>query len=305
MRQFFYHPFLNRIIRKSIYFLFGGNPPKKYRIPVNGNIRYILNNGQNFVLATNETCFVTSEIFWNGGYLNYEYTEIFIELIKSCEVFLDIGAQLGYYSILAKKINPTLEVHLFEPAPGSLHYLNINLAKNHLKDKLQIHKLAVSEKNGKTTFYQNYNTKYKYVKYPLRGGNNTLNPTMVSNEKFEVDTVTLDTFVTKQNLDIVSIIKMDTEGTEHLIISNGIESIKKLRPIIITEMLIQHASSATQILDLIEPLNYNVYYHKDKSLKYFDGNNTEIVDVLNLGVTDVFLVPTEKEILIEKFISKN
>jgi hypothetical protein len=47
-------------------------------------------------------------LFWNG-HRNFEYTDIFIKLIKKVHVFYDIGANIGYYPLLAKKENPEIK----------------------------------------------------------------------------------------------------------------------------------------------------------------------------------------------------
>lgn len=305
MIKLFYNPQINKLVRWFVYFIFKENVPKVLRFPVNGTLKYKLFNGKELSLTTNETCFVTQEMFWNGGYLNYEYTNIFIDLIKSCDTFLDIGAQLGYYSILGKKINSNLEVHSFEPGPGPLHYLNINLKQNHLSDDVNCHEIALSEKNGTITFFQNFSSKYKYVKYPLRGGNNTLQPSMQSHNCFNVKTQTLDDFVDVNKLKSVSLIKIDTEGTEYLILNQGLTTIEKMRPIIITEMLIKKESSCEGILKLIESYDYGVYYYKDKFLWSFNGNLDALLKVLKDGVTDIFLIPKEKNNLINRKFFKN
>ncbi len=294
LRRLFYLPLINGLVRGIIYSIYGKEVPKKFRIPVNGQLSYTLSNGEKFLLETNETCFVTQEIFWNGGYTGYEYTRIFLKLIARCNVFLDVGAQLGYYSILGKKVNPNLEVHLFEPGKGPLHYLLQNIAKNGLENKLNLHEVALSGQEGSITFYQNYNPKYPYVKYPLRGGNNTQRPSMDSHEQFEVKSLTLDTFVERQGLTEVSLIKMDTEGTEYEILSKGLETIKRFRPLFITEMLPKNLELSERILELFRPFDYRFFYHENDYLHGIDLSKAQPFEFMNKGINDVFLIPGDK-----------
>lgn len=290
-RQFFYNPSLNFILRSAIRFLFIDNPPNFLKIPVNGTLTYKLPNSEKIVLNTNETCYVTRLIYWNG-LMGYEYTKIFIELINSCEVFLDIGSQLGYYSIIAKKINDKVEVHAFEPSPGPLYYLKKNIEQNGLVNKIKMHELALSDSTGLVHFYENYHSKYPYVKFPLKGGNNTSHPYISSYNEYKVKSITLDDFVLKNNIKKISLIKIDTEGTEYSILENGKNSIETFRPIVICEMLIEHIEQSQRILDLFNNYDYLFYYNSGDELISF--TNKEFDTVINRDRTDYFIVPREK-----------
>jgi len=92
-----YNSKINWLIRNINYFL---SPllPEKIKIHPSGTININIKSHKSIKLKANQTSYVTRELFWKGS-KNYEYTPIFIKLIKKTDVFFDIGSSIGYYSI--------------------------------------------------------------------------------------------------------------------------------------------------------------------------------------------------------------
>ena len=66
----------------------------------------------------------------NGEYEPVE-TKLILELVKPGAAILDIGANIGYYSLLfAKLIGPSVQVYAFEPDPYSYDLLQQNILEN-------------------------------------------------------------------------------------------------------------------------------------------------------------------------------
>ncbi len=78
--------------------------------------------GARIIFYTNQTSYITQFIYWNG-YKKFEYSIIFLDLIKKVESFYDIGANIGYFSFLAVSANKNIKVTCFEPSNGAWHYL--------------------------------------------------------------------------------------------------------------------------------------------------------------------------------------
>ena len=118
----------NRFFRNINKFLFPVLPDK-IKIPPSGTIKIRDTDKRALKISTNQTNYLTQLIYWEG-YQNFEYTDIFIELIKKVSVFYDIGANIGYYSLLAEWQNKDIKVVGFEPAGGPLFYFKENVAIN-------------------------------------------------------------------------------------------------------------------------------------------------------------------------------
>lgn len=104
--------------------------PARYRLSPAGKFKTKVGD-KVITFDTNQTSYLTHLVYWNGP-LNFEYTPIFLKLVPSMKNFLDIGANVGYYSLIAATVNPEMKVYSFEPAKGPLNYLRKNVAINGL-----------------------------------------------------------------------------------------------------------------------------------------------------------------------------
>ncbi len=246
-------------------------------------------------IATNQTNYLTKEIFWSG-FRSFEYTDIFIDLAKNTSQFYDIGANIGYFTILAGRVNPDMQITAFEPSVGPLHYLKKNCELNELD--ATIAPIALSEKNGSLTFYEIQNKKYTYLKHNLAGESNAGSKTTGRNYvPVEVPTITLNEYASKNaTKKPVDLIKIDTEGTEHLILGSGREMLSKDLPIIICETLF--GMIETELTELMLSLGYEFYNHTEKGLEKV---GTLVRDADN-GVNNCFFVHPSKYDLIKKYV---
>ncbi len=297
MKTFFYRViyskyinFILRYINKFFYPVL----PKKIKIPPSGTVKVKINSNK-LIFATNQTNYITHLLFWEG-YKNFEYTDIFLSLIKNVDSFFDIGANIGYYSLIAAITNPEIRVYSFEPAEGPFHYLKKNIKRNNLIN-IKAEKIAISEKTGEIEFFETYSKKYKYIKYNLGGESNAAHEKHHKNfKKSVVKTETLDNYFKKSEATSIDLIKLDTEGTEPLILSKSTEVINLMKPIIICETLFN--TTEEELENILKPFNYEFYNHTKNGLKLV---NT-IKRTQDNGVRNCFFVHPSKKHLIEEFI---
>lgn len=140
-----------------------------------------------------------------GGYYE-EYEMSLFELeIESGSVVLDIGANIGLYTLIAAR--RASKVFSFEPDPRSFSNLKRNVETNNAMNVHLINK-AVRNKSGKDPFCS-------YSKYPLDRGNLHLvsRNEKMNQESIIVETISLDEFFRDKSKRI-DIVKMDIEGLE-------------------------------------------------------------------------------------------
>jgi len=270
--------------------------PKKIKIPPSGILKVKNAEGEVLKIRTNQTSYLTTLIYWKGGYLNFEYTDIFIKLIKKVSTFYDIGANIGYYSLIAALENKNIHVTGFEPASGSLFYFKENVRLNNFS-KITIESDALSDKNGIIDFYEVFNKKYKYLKHNLAGESNAGSKKEGRDFKInQVKTLTLDNYVKLKSEENIDLIKMDTEGTENLILEKSDFVLKNMKPIVICETLFNYIEK--ELEELFSYYGYEFYNHVEGGLR----KQETIIREKDNGIRNCFFVHPSKFNLIEEFV---
>lgn len=83
------------------------------------------------------------------GYWELWVTEALVSLVEEGMVVADIGANLGYFSLLlADLVGPAGQVHAFEPNPHMAALLHRSLAVNGMADRVHVHQLALGVENA-------------------------------------------------------------------------------------------------------------------------------------------------------------
>ncbi len=106
-----------------------------------------------------QICPVVCPEMIRGNYETYE-SKLIQEYIKPGDTVLDIGAHIGYYSlILADAVGPEGKVVCFEPEPNNFILLDHNLRKNGYMDRVHLRQHGLSDHKGSVEFSMNpYNT---------------------------------------------------------------------------------------------------------------------------------------------------
>lgn len=270
----------------------------KFKIPPSGKISFSLHGGKKILMETNQTSYLTNIIYWDGIFA-FEYSRIFYDLVKRMNIFIDVGANIGFYSLLALNANEKIKVYAFEPATGPFVFLKKNIELNKTKGRINLYKIALSDNIGKIDFYEHRNTKYNYLKYNLGGvSSEIINPRLDPSLRREVNSTTLNKFVENYSIKDIDLIKIDTEGTENRILENGSEILEKIRPIIICETLF--CNIEVQLDSLMKRYDYLFYNYLDNKLVKVDS----IIRNEDNGVRDCFFIPKEKESLLTKYLTQ-
>ncbi|NAS13036.1 FkbM family methyltransferase [Poritiphilus flavus] len=290
LRSLLYKEGINKIVR-GLMRLMGPLVPDRYRINPSGLVNIRVNSEISLKLSTNQTSYVTRRLYWNDP-LEFEYTSVFLDLIKKVDTFWDVGANIGYYSILGTKINPDLKVEAFEPSIGPLKYLSENLRINEVSDKIQVHPYALSNASGDIDFYEVFNPKFPKI-LNLSGEHNTGTKRGIPSQKVTVAAKRLSDI--RLQTPPIDLVKIDVEGAEVAVLRGGLDAIKKDRPIVICELLFDLNES--ELESYFKDLEYSFFAHIGHGLKRI----TSLTRKEDNGIRDVFFVPLEKEHLVTEF----
>ncbi|MBI2775489.1 FkbM family methyltransferase [Candidatus Dependentiae bacterium] len=191
----------------------------------------------------------------NGSVYDKHLIEKFYELLKKHDdyfVALDLGAQTGCFSLLAKFF-PNSKWYAFEPIEEAAGALKKNLALNDISNVF-VYQMAAADFKGKAI-----------LKMPAMNawglaciGSNIERFTVVMER--EIECVDLDSFVLAENIEKVHFIKIDTEGAEFAILNGAKKMIMRDHPIIIMEYneanMRQCGSSKEKINNLLSAFGY-------------------------------------------------
>jgi len=158
-------------------------------------------------------------------------TDLFKQLLPNLNEFLDVGANVGYYSVMFGILgHERLAIHAFEPFMQSLEVLEANLELNRLSTKVKVHKFALGNSDGSAQLF-----------VPKRSGTSAasladLHPDE-QNSIVTIETRRLDSVFPSTGLKNLDLVKIDVEGAEAQVIEGGWETISKFKPMIFAELL--------------------------------------------------------------------
>lgn len=203
-----------------------------------------------------------------------DLTEFFIKNLKENDIFYDVGANYGFYTYLALEF--CQEVHSFEPIPNIYQALKSNNKNN---PKVFINNFALSDKNKDFILYS---PKGKYTAC------STIIPEAAVIYKYnfgkqiKIKAITLDTYLKSHNSPTV--IKLDVEGAESLVIEGGKEFFKNNSPIIAMEVWSKDKGGeiSMRAVEKLREFGYQSYTIKEGELEKIDSDLSEVVLSYNL-----------------------
>lgn len=213
-----------------------------------------------------------------------ELADIFTQWIDQDRDVIDIGANIGFFTVLgAQLINADRVVLAIEPTSAAFNRLKRNIGLNQVGSKTILFKGAISAQNStlkiKTISGQEeFSTAGVFDHPSIRG---------LSYEEESVQTRTLDDLIESYDVD-PGFIKMDVEGFEYSVIRGAEKVLSRSRPVILSELndplLTQNGASATKVLTTISEFEYVIFNASNG--KPISNNQTH-------GVAEILCVPIE------------
>lgn len=233
------------------------NHPRKWW--VHAKLRELLKPGidaeldvvrQGLKWRLNPSDFEHETLFWTGMKDTWEIAELKRRLSPGA-VFLDIGANFGYYSVrLADACARQIEVHAFEPHPGTFERLRKHIEWNGLTDAVHLHEIALSDTSG-------------VAHMSVRADNSGASRITQGETGIEIRVSTLDKFAEEAGLQRVDCIKVDVEGLEPRMLLGGRRTIERFRPAMLIEFwttgLAKAGTTPTELAQVLNDLGYQMY----------------------------------------------
>lgn len=137
------------------------------------------------------------------GLHEVEEMSFLLHYLTEKDTFLDIGANVGAYTILASGEKKCRSI-AFEPIPQTFYYLKRNIELNKIQDRVELFNVGLSNKNGVLYFTNNKDSM-----------NHVVNTKIENSIKVKVNT--LDSLIKEP----INFIKLDVEGYEKFVLDGS------------------------------------------------------------------------------------
>jgi FkbM family methyltransferase len=147
--------------------------------------------------------FPPAQSYQDGDY-EPQLTAWFIRTVRPGWTIVDAGANIGYYTLLASRaVGPSGRVFAFEPDPTNFEYLLRNIELNQCRNVHPL-RLALSDHAGIFSFRRDR----------FRAEGHLVEGIPTGQDMISVESVRLDSFLEKQHVTVVHLMKFDIEGGE-------------------------------------------------------------------------------------------
>ncbi|MEM2367953.1 MAG: FkbM family methyltransferase [Candidatus Bathyarchaeia archaeon] len=233
-------------------------------------------------------------LIYYQGWSEPEVAAFLLRLLRPGMNFLDVGAHIGEYVLLAASaVGRDGSVHAFEPDPRNYRILEHNVRINNLTS-VHLNQCAVYSSDGimqLEMFNESSITR-------LAAGIGTSYKRQLT-DQVKVRTITLDTYVEQKAIAKVDVIKIDVEGAE-LFVLEGARSILERppehAPVIVFEYSPANCRNfgyhPSRIIDLLSSSGYRVYLIGDTG----EVIATKTVDVHPMRHVNLVAAKDEKKL---------
>jgi len=151
-----------------------------------------------------------SEQLRNHGIWEPYETRLLCELLKPGQCFVDAGANIGYFTVVAAHlVGEAGQVFAFEPEPRNLSLLNKNLSANGFCSRVVAEQAGLAERDGQAVLHL----------HPANKGDHQLHPDDEQpREQISIPLRSGSDFLRSRGIDTIDMLKVDTQGAEFAVI---------------------------------------------------------------------------------------
>jgi FkbM family methyltransferase len=222
-------------------------PPTAFSMRMSGKL-----GGYSFECDLRDS--ISREVCFAGCYEPQE-TALVRAILRSGMCFVDVGANWGYFSLMAAYlVEGAGRVISLEPDPRLFSKLQENLAANHLEHVTAL-PLAAADRRGSLTM----------MGYDENGGNFGMSRVVARPPAFEtffrVSANSLDSILSEQEIGSVDLMKMDIEGAEAMALAGLWRSLSAGRiKFLLLELhptaLLDRGSSTQAVVEILRAAQY-------------------------------------------------
>jgi FkbM family methyltransferase len=178
-------------------------------------------------------------------------------LLRPGYVFIDVGANVGYFTLLAASlVGAQGKVIAFEPNPANCDLLNLSIEENGF-DNVRLYPHAVADREQTVHVYSSPSHSLSIVM-----GEHSSHDAPQGYIYHSVRAVQLDSFLI--DIDRIDVVKIDTDGNEPQVLAGMSTLVRRHRPVLFLEFYPEgydrvSGTSADQFLTDLESFDYELF----------------------------------------------
>lgn len=232
------------------------------RMPLNlSQIEYHLTHGGSITLLDAARDLVVRDLYWGGGVPSSRADARVLRLVEhlsaTARTFADIGAYSGMFALIAARANPVVRCYAYEIVPENYQLMLDNVLENDLLGQISCRLIGLGEQAGS-------------IRIPKRLGLSSNASSLNIGSSFSsgatIPIATLDTEARDWSGPLA--MKIDVEGFELEVLLGGVETLRRLQPDMICEVLPDTPARAVAALqELLMAHGYRFYQSCDEGFQ--------------------------------------
>lgn len=207
-----------------------------------------------------------------------EYWEMnfLLDNLNELSTFIDVGANIGVYTLLAASKIKKGKIFSFEIDPRALKNLYENIRLNDLGNRVEVIEKVVSDKNGYESFVFSKESEVSHILTDEKENKNIS----------KIASIKLDDFIDSRKIRFVDFLKIDVEGAEYKVLKGLSKTLKGKRVgMILFELnsnLTRYGAGSNDVFNLLSGFGYKVYsflnngkLKRIKNVEYFAPVKTQ------------------------------
>ena len=213
-------------------------------IPVENPFSVQFTSGEHFLYSLTDPEGIGEALYWKGSLSTEpDVASVFLEYARRATGFIDVGANSGFYSMLAHATNPKVRIWAFEPNPAVYRKLEHHILINKMEASCQPYAMALGEVAGA-------------VKLQVPADATMAHVVGDSEEGIEVPIQPLDAVISPQ--DTVDLVKIDVEGHELAVFRGMRRILHEQQPPVFFECL--PGSPSLEMEAVLNEAGYRLYH---------------------------------------------
>ncbi len=238
-----------------------------------------------------------------AGTMDLDEAPYCVSILRPGETFVDVGANWGYYTLLASdKVGCTGRIVAIEADPRNYALLHRTITLNHLK-QVECIQIAVGPESGTVQFVtcpENLpNQGISHIKglhRPTSLAGNRAKMESNIQQVFNVEARPLDLILKEANIHHVDLLKMDIEGAEALAVQGMKQGLNQqtYRRIFLelhSNLLHEYNSSLASITEFLRSFGYQIFHYQKGRVSPFKIDNATEPRPLIVALAESIPVP--------------